>query len=228
VYIGLAVSGQGYLETATFDNVSINSAAVPAPVITGMSATTASVGTQVEITGNNFGLAQGGSAVLLHGTSVPINLWSNTSIVFTVPAGATSGLVVVSVAPSMNDSNPVTLVVTSQPLPSPWLDQDVGVVGTLLGSATYSNGTFTVNGGGAGIGSTADAMHFVYQTLTGDGSIIARLASLQNGPSPSVAQAGVMIRETLSASSKDAFVYYYPSYDYASLQFRSATGGNIA
>ena len=226
VYIGLAVSGQGYLETATFDNVSINSTAVPAPAITGMSATTASVGSQVQITGNNFGAMEVGGVVLLNGTPVPINLWSNTSIVFTVPVGATSGLLVVAVAPSMNDSNPVTLVVTSQPLPGPWLDQDVGVVGTLFGSGTYSNGTFSVSGAGGGIGNTADGMHFVYQPLAGDGSIIARVTSLQNGPNPSVAQAGVMIRETLSAGSKDAFVYFQPNY--ANLQFRTTTGANVA
>ena len=206
VYIGLAVSGSYYLEPATFDSVSINSAANPAPAITGLSPTTASIGTQVEITGNNFGAAQGGSLVLLNGIPVTINLWSNTSIVFTIPVGATSGQLVVSVAPSMNDSNPVTLGVTSQPLPSPWLDQDVGAVGTLFGSATYSSGTFTVAGAGAGIGGTADAMHFVYQSLVGDGSIVARMTSLQeNGGS--FPQGGVMIRETLNPGAADASVF---------------------
>jgi hypothetical protein len=91
--------------------------------------------------------------------------------VFTIPVGATSGPLVVSVAPSMNDSNPVHLQVTTQPLPMPWLNQDVGVV-TQTGSATYSGGTFTVAGAGAGLGGTADGMQFVYQTLAGDGSII--------------------------------------------------------
>ena len=33
----------------------------------------------------------------------------------------------------------------AQPLPSPWLDQDVGQVG-VTGSASYASGTFTVNG----------------------------------------------------------------------------------
>jgi len=44
----------------------------------------------------------------------------------TIPAGATSGPLLVSVAPSMNDSNVVQFAVTWQPLPPSWLDQDVG------------------------------------------------------------------------------------------------------
>jgi hypothetical protein len=77
-YIGIAMcEPSGYLDTATFDNVSINSTANPAPVITGLSATTASIGSQVVIGGNNFGAAQAGSVVLLKGVPMTINLWSN-------------------------------------------------------------------------------------------------------------------------------------------------------
>jgi hypothetical protein len=87
VYIGLALSsgGSATLETATFDNVSINSAAAPAPVISSLSATTGNVGSQITINGGNFGTSQGGSLVLLNGAPVTINSWSTTSILFTVP-----------------------------------------------------------------------------------------------------------------------------------------------
>src|SRR5260370_21172955 len=88
---------------------------------------------------------------------------SATSITITIPSGATSGYLVVSVAPDM-DSNPVFFTITSQPLPSPWLDSDVGQV-TQRGSATYSGGTFTVNGEGAGLGNTVDGFHVVYPVL---------------------------------------------------------------
>jgi len=44
-------------------------------------------------------------------------------------AGATSGSLLASIAPSMNDSNAIRFTVTAQPLPVSWLDQDVGVVG---------------------------------------------------------------------------------------------------
>src|SRR4029077_487832 len=203
VFVGMAVNSgsTSALATATFDNVSVSSASAPAPVISSLSVTTGSIGSPVVITGTGFGASQGSSVVLLNGTAVTINTWSANSISITIPAGATSGPLVVSVAPGMNDSNPVVFTVTSQPLPSSWLDQDVGSTG-LAGSASYANGVFTVKGAGAQIYGTADAFHFVYQPLSGDGTIIARLVSVQGG-SGYVAP-GVMIRETLNAASTNA------------------------
>src|SRR6202008_2863966 len=87
--------------------------------------------------------------------------------------------------------------VTAQPLPAGWLDQDVGATG-VVGSASSANGTFTVNGAGTEIFGTADAFHFVYQPMTGDGNIVARLVSLQGG-SVNVS-AGVMFRNTFDTS----------------------------
>src|SRR5437879_7609082 len=201
VYVGLAVSNRttSALATATFDSVSVSSAAAPAPVITAVSATTGSIGSQVVMSGSGFGALQGGSAVLLNGAAVTINTWSGTSISITIPVGATSGPLLVSVAPSMNDSNAVRFTVTSQPLPVSWLDQDVGSVG-VAGSANYANGTFTVAGAGQGTFFTAsDGFHFVYQPLSGDGTMVARVVSLQGS---SAAQAGIMIRETLDPGAK--------------------------
>ena len=222
VYVGLGVSSgtTASLATATFDSVSINSTAAPAPVITGTSQTTGSVGSPVTISGTGFGTPQGGSMVTLNGAPVTINTWNNTSISITIPSGATSGPLVVCVAPTMNDSNPVTFTVTSQPLPAGWLDQDVGQVG-VAGSATYTNGTFTVKGAGTSVWSTADGFHFAYQVLSGDGTIVARIVSV----SPS-STGGVMIRETLNASSTEMFPSYYSSNAY--MNYRTITGGTTS
>jgi RHS repeat-associated protein len=222
VYVGLAVSSQSNssLATATFDSVSVNSAASPAPVITSISATTGSAGSYVGIVGSGYGDTQGNSVVTLNGTPVTVNTWNATEIVITIPSGATSGLLLVSVAPSMNDSNPVIFTVTSQPLPAGWLDQDIATSG---GSATYSNGQINVNSGSGSIGSTSDQFHFVYQPLSGDGTIVARVANLHGNSSP---QAGVMIRETLAGNSKDAFVFFRPSS--ATLYYRTSTGASAS
>ena len=223
VYVGLAVnSGGNSLGTATFDNVSISTAANPSPVISSLSATTASVGSQVVITGSGFGASQGNSLVYLNGSPVTINSWSATSIAITIPSGATTGSLVVSVAPTMNDSNAVLIEVTAQPLPAPWLNQDIGAVG-VQGSATFSNGTFTLNGAGQGIYGSADGFQFVYQTLSGDGSIIARVSNIQGG---AYTQAGVMIRETLFNNSTDTFVYFQPNT--ATMYYRASTGASTS
>ena len=208
LYIGGAVSSRTgtSLATGIFDSVSVNSAAAPAPVITAVSATTGSVGSQVVISGSGFGATQGGSAVLLNGAAVTINSWSATSIAITIPTGATSGPLLVSVAPSMNNSNAVHFTVTAQPLPAAWLDQDVGAVG-VQGSAGFSNGVFTVAGAGGGTFSTsADGFHYAYQPLSGDGTILARLVSVQGS---SVLQVGVMIRETLNAGANHVYLFEY-------------------
>jgi regulation of enolase protein 1 (concanavalin A-like superfamily) len=210
VYVGLAVSNRttSSLATATFDGVSVSTAAAPAPVITGVSATTGSIGSQVVISGTGFGATQGGSAVLLNGAAVTINSWSGTSISITIPVGASSGPLLVSVAPNMNDSNAVRFTVTSQPLPASWLDQDVGSTG-LAGSAGYANGAFTVAGAGQGtFFNSADGFHFVYQPLSGDGTMVARVVSLQGS---AAAQAGIMIRETLDAGANHVYLFDYSS-----------------
>jgi len=226
VDIGLAVSSSSNstLDTASFDNVSINTSTAAAPVITSMSANAGPFGSQVVISGSAFGATQGSNQVLLNNAPVTINSWSNTSITITIPSAATSGYLVVSLAPSMNDSNPVYFTVTTQPL-SGWLDVDVGSVG-VAGSASYANGTFAVKGAGADIYGTADGFHFVFQTLSGDGSIVARVVSFPY--STCCPKAGVMIRETLNnAGSTNAFTgYQYYNSGQTIFDVRTSTGGS--
>ena len=68
-----------------------------------------------------------------------------------------------------------------------------------------SSGTFTVKGSGADVWGTADAFHFAYTSMTGDGTIIARVATIQQGINAWV-KAGVMVRESLAAGSPHAFM----------------------
>jgi len=56
---------------------------------------------------------------------------------------------------------------------------------------------------GTDIWGTADEFHFAYKMLTGAGTIVARVDSVQN--TNVWAKAGVMIRETLDPGSKHAF-----------------------
>jgi regulation of enolase protein 1 (concanavalin A-like superfamily) len=88
-------------------------------------------------------------------------------------------------------------------LPSPWLTADIGAVG-LAGSAGANAGTYTAKGSGLGIAGTADQFRYVYQTMTGDGSITARLTSQSGTLAASLA--GVMVRESTAANSRFAMV----------------------
>lgn len=96
----------------------------------------------------------------------------------------------------------------------------------VAGNGSFSNGTFTVKGGGAQIYGAADSFHYVYQPLSGDGTIMARVASLQGGSG--FASAGVMIRETLSPGSSNAKTAYWSTYGRIYFDLRTTTGGSTS
>ena len=87
-------------------------------------------------------------------------------------------------------------------LPLPWKLDRVGK-GNLAGPALYSAGIFTV--GGAGILDVdSDAGNFSWQTLSGDGKIIARIDKVDDtGASTRV---GLMIRDSLDSESRQVFI----------------------
>jgi len=100
-------------------------------------------------------------------------------------------------------------------------NQDIGTVG-VAGSASLSGSVYTVRGSGADIWLTADAFHFVWWPLTGDGRITARLVSQTN--TDPWAKAGLMLRESLTAGSRNAAVLVTPSNGIV-FQYRTATSG---
>jgi len=100
-----------------------------------------------------------------------------------------------------------TLTSATSSLPSPWSDSDVGSP-TPAGSASYSNGVFTVNGGGADIWGTTDQSNYVSQSLAGDGSIVARVTA-QSDTDP-WAKSGIMIKQSTTSGSSYALLAVTP------------------
>jgi hypothetical protein len=70
-------------------------------------------------------------------------------------------------------------------------------------------GTYTMTATGRDIYDEADEFHYAYTMITGAGTIIARVESVELAHEWS--KAGVMIRETLDAGSKFAAVYITPT-----------------
>jgi hypothetical protein len=102
----------------------------------------------------------------------------------------------------------------------PWTSVDIG--GSAAGTTNSDGATVTLEGNGAGIWGTGDAFRFRYTRWLGDGTITARLRSLEN--TSTGAKAGVMFRESLTAGSKHVFGAVYAAGGVV-LQARSATGG---
>ena len=121
----------------------------------------------------------------------------------------------------------VTQIIVTPPPPGPgslpagWSSSDIGPV-AIAGDASFADGTFSVTGSGTDIWGKSDGFRYVYQQLDGDGEIVARVASMQR--TDLLAKAGIMLRETLAADSREASLVVTPA---AGIRFlrRNATGG---
>jgi regulation of enolase protein 1 (concanavalin A-like superfamily) len=242
--VGLAVSSHvaGTNATATFDNVVVTTSDTPPPppppsnaapsvaltspsggatavapaAFTVAAAASDSDGTiaRVEFFANATSIGQA--------TAAPYSIgWSNVAAgSYTLTAVATDNL------GQSTTSSPVSITVTAPPppptgLPEGWSSADVGSV-PFPGNATMSGGTYTVTGSGADVWGTADQFHYAYRAWSGDGTLIARVASEQNVST--WVKAGVMIRQTLAADSAHAFMLVSPGKGTA-FQRRTAGGG---
>lgn len=162
-------------------------------------------------------LIGGGSATY----TLSPNLGSiNTGGVYTAPASIPSAqLVTITATSSIDSSKTATATVY---LTAGWTSQDVGFPNA-AGSYSFANGSHTVQGSGDVFG-TQDAFRYVYQQMSGDGSIIARV----NAAGPccvGFGKAGVMMRQSLASNSAHAFSSLLAAI-VGLLETRATQGGN--
>jgi beta-glucanase (GH16 family) len=96
----------------------------------------------------------------------------------------------------------------SEPLAANWQRADIGSV-VLAGDSGQRGDQFVLRGSGADVWGTADACHFVYQTLSGDGRITARV--LKVDPTDVNAKAGIMLRDGTAAGAGHVALDWMPS-----------------
>jgi RHS repeat-associated protein len=144
-----ATTGNVVVTVSSVASSGVSFTVVSAPSISTISPSSAAVGASITITGANFGSAQGSSTVSFNGTLASPASWSATSILVSVPSGATTGNVVVH-ASGVN-SNGVSFSVLSTPAINS-LSPTSGTVGTsvtITGAAfgsTQGSSTVTFNG----------------------------------------------------------------------------------
>jgi len=110
-------------------------------------------------------------------------------------------------------------------LPPGWSDADIGSPG-LAGSAGYTNGLWTVTGGGADIWNTADQFNFASTNYTGDGAMMVRVTSLQNSdPGSGWSKTGLMYRNDSTAGSANVSIVATAGQG-VSFQWRSTASGS--
>jgi hypothetical protein len=122
---------------------------------------------------------------------------------------------------------PASSTVSARPVAaSAWTGQDIGVVGA-AGSHSVNGNALSVTGGGADFYGTEDAFHFVFQPVTGDATIVARVTSVEIVQV--WAKAAVMMRAGLAPDARNVAVVTTPtpSNDYR-LQARTTTAGTTS
>jgi hypothetical protein len=112
----------------------------------------------------------------------------------------------------------ITVTPLATTLAAPWQVADVGAVSATSVAVAASSTPSVANA--ANLGGTADSFRFVYQSLSGDGEIKARIVD----PNASNGCAGVMIRENLTRGAKYASVGLSPE-GKCRWQVRNSTSG---
>lgn len=113
-----------------------------------------------------------------------------------------------------------------QPCPAPWACADIGAP-TPAGSQSFDPNVnvWTIKAGGADITGTADQFRYVWQTLPGDGSVIAHVATQSN--TSSGAKAGVMLRASTDPGAPNYALVVSPAQG-IKVQLRKTQGTSTA
>jgi hypothetical protein len=105
--------------------------------------------------------------------------------------------------------------------PNTYRSLDIGAVGESGSVALNSQGVVTIEGSGDDIWGTADGFHYAFQSLRGDGQIVAHIASQE--ATAAWAKAGVMIRGGVTSNAPHVLMALTPDHS-AAFIWRAATG----
>src|SRR5262249_11507112 len=117
-------------------------------------------------------------------------------------------------------TRPVRIPSSAHPCPSGWGCMDVGN-SSPPGDQLLSGGTWTLYGNGSNITGPGDRSHFVWQDMTGDGSMTLRITSLKSS-SPAT-MAGLMLRQSTNADAPYYAVFVTPG-NGVFVQYRTDNG----
>ncbi len=184
----------------------------PTPIITSFTPVNGTDASVITIRGIHF---TGTTAVSFGGTSAATFAVVSDSVITAVVSGGSTGSVSVTNALGTGTASGFLY------LPFPWKNSDIGTVAA-TGSAWYSNDAFNAAGSGADIYGTADAYQYIYQPISGNATITAKITSLDNTNVWS--KAGLMFRENLSSGAVN-IGEVITNTNGINFQYRTVTGG---
>ena len=210
--------------------------ALSAPNISTLSTTFGMAGTPVTITGINFGTTPGTSTVKFNGITATTTVWGATSITTSVPNGATSGNVVVTVGGIA--SNGIAFMVPSAPTPIV-LAQHVSKDAGTATSSTLAFNSNNVAGNWIGICVRAGATNENFTVTDSNGNVYHQAFAINetgNGNTLAIFYAEniasganiVAVSDTASAALQFAILEYSGIATSASLDATASAIGNSA
>jgi hypothetical protein len=175
------------------------------------------------LTSHNNGVPGTATMDSVTGTLAGPSPTTTTTTTTTTSSTTTSTSTTSSTTTTVPSSTTSTTSGPPLPCPAPWTCADIGSP-ALAGTQSFDPGssTWTLVGGGVDITGTADQFHFVWQSLTGDGSVSAHVITQTN--SSTNAKAGVMLRASTDAGAPNYAVLVSPSVG-IKVQVRSVQGG---
>jgi hypothetical protein len=130
---------------------------------------------------------------------------ANGALGGTPPAGSAGGnsfTVRASDGSNASDDAILLIEVAGDSLPLPWDATGIGS-GNLAGTSSHAAGIFTIGGSGT-LSGRNDTLNFAWQTMSGDGEVIAQISEIEDTGNNS--RVGVMIRDTLASNSRHVFI----------------------
>lgn len=218
-----------YFKPVLSSSASVMGSSIALPVkVTNYGLLTGDASETVSFTTTDTRITSIGAPVSLNG--LPVDGVLNTSITLGFAPNATPG----TIQGSLNITNregcvlefPCTInyLGNCSALPTGWTNTAVGSVG-IAGTVCYQAPTYTVSGSGLGLTGSSDQYQFVQTSISGNYTIIARVASVQN--TSASAKAGIVITETTTVGSRRVSLCVIPSTGKIEFQSRKTTGAKI-
>jgi hypothetical protein len=158
-------------------------------------------------------------------SAATVNLGASVLAGLAVTSGSAAALSTVTADSAVVSATPPAPV-PPVPCPTPWTCADIGPPAP-AGNQSFdpNTGTWTINAGGADITGTSDQFRYVWQTLTGDGSVVAHVTSQAN--TSSSAKAGPMFRASTDPGAPEYSVLVSPGQG-IKVQLRKTQGGSTS